>query len=84
MRVGAAYKILKGNGTLKLNLSDAFHTNQPGGDIRNIANSKANWFGHMDTRVLTIGFSYRFNKGKTLQARQSGASDTEKGRVKTN
>jgi iron complex outermembrane receptor protein len=84
MRVGAAYKILKGNGTLKLNLSDVFHTNQPGGDIRNIANSKANWFGHMDTRVLTIGFSYRFNKGKTLQARQSGASDTEKGRVKTN
>jgi iron complex outermembrane receptor protein len=84
VRVGAAYKILKDKGTVKLNLSDAFYTNQPGGDIRNIANSKANWFGHMDTRVLSLSFSYRFNKGKTRQERKSGAADTEKERVKTN
>lgn len=83
-RVGFAHKIMKGKGSLKLNVSDLFYTNQPGGDIRNIANSKANWLSYLDSRVVSLAFSYRFNKGKALNARQSGASDTEKGRVKTN
>lgn len=81
-RVGLSHKILKDKGSIKLSLSDMFYTNQPGGDIRNIANSKANWLSYLDSRVLTCTFAYRFNKGKTLNARQSGASDTEKGRVK--
>lgn len=84
MRAGLSYKILKGNGSVKLNVSDMFYTNQPGGDIRNIANSKANWLSYLDSRVGTLSFSYRFNKGKSLQARQSGAADSEKGRVKIN
>ncbi len=79
---GLAYRMWKGQGTIKLNLSDIFYTNQPGGDIRNIAQSKANWLSYLDTRVATLSFSYRFNKGKGLQARQTGASDTEKGRVR--
>ncbi len=81
IRVGLTYKILKDQGSVKLNLSDVLYTNQPGGDIRNIANSKANWLSKLDTRVLTISFSYRFSKGKALNARQSGASDSEKKRV---
>ncbi|MFT3679283.1 MAG: outer membrane beta-barrel family protein [Ferruginibacter sp.] len=84
MRAGVSQKILKGSGSLRLSISDIFYTNQPGGDIRNIANSKANWLSYLDSRVGTISFSYRFNKGKSLNARQSGGSDTEKGRVKTN
>lgn len=83
MRMGASYKILKNNGTLRFSLTDMFYTNQPGGDIRNIANSKANWLSYLDTRVATISFSYRFNKGKSLQARQNSGVDTEKSRVKT-
>ncbi len=82
IRAGIAYKILKGKGALRFNVSDIFYTNQPGGDIRNIAHSRANWLSYLDTRVATFSFSYRFNKGKSLNARQSGASDTEKGRVK--
>jgi len=82
MRAAVAQKILKGNGSIRLSLSDMFYTNQPGGDIRNIANSRANWLSYLDSRVLTVGFSYRFNKGKSLNARQSGGSDTEKQRVK--
>ncbi|MFD2918612.1 TonB-dependent receptor domain-containing protein [Terrimonas rubra] len=81
MRAGIAQKIWKGKGTVKLNLSDMFYTNQPGGDIRNIANSRANWLSYLDSRVLSIAFSYRFNKGKSLAARKSGGSDTEKQRV---
>jgi len=82
MRAGIAQKVLKGNGSIRLSLSDMFYTNQPGGDIRNITNSKADWLSYLDSRVLTVGFSYRFNKGKSLNARQSGGSDTEKQRVK--
>jgi iron complex outermembrane recepter protein len=81
VRVGLAYKILKEKGSIKFNLSDAFYTAQPGGDIRNIANSKANWVSKMDSRVATFSFSYRFSKGKALNERQSGASDEEKQRV---
>ena len=84
IRVGLAYKILKDQGSVKLNLSDMLYTNQPGGDIRNIANSKANWLSKLDTRVLTLSFTYRFSKGKALNERQSGASDSEKQRVNAN
>ncbi len=82
-RMGVSYKILKNKGSIKLNVSDMFYTNQPGGDIRNIANAKANWLSFLDSRVFTLSLSYRFNKGKNLNARQSGAADTEKSRVKT-
>ncbi|RYZ21382.1 MAG: TonB-dependent receptor, partial [Sphingobacteriales bacterium] len=84
IRAGLSQKVLKGNGSVRLNVSDLFYTNQPGGDIRNIANSRANWLSYLDSRVATISFSYRLNKGKTLKARQSGGSDAEKGRVRTN
>ncbi len=81
MRAGLAQKIWKGKGTVRLSVSDIFYTNQPGGDIRNIANSKANWKSYLDSRAITISFGYRFNKGKSLNARKSGGSDTEKQRV---
>jgi iron complex outermembrane receptor protein len=84
MRVGLSQKIMKGKGTLRLNVNDMFFTNKPGGDIRNIANATANWRSILDSRVINIAFSYRFAKGKTLDARKSGASDEEKSRVKSN
>lgn len=84
MRVGISQRIMQGKGTLRLNVSDLFYTNQPGGDIRNIANSQARWKSWLDSRVVSLSFSYRFNKGKSLNARRSGASDMETGRVRTN
>jgi hypothetical protein len=83
IRAGIATKILKEKGTLKLNVSDVFYTNQVGGDIRNIANASASWYSYLDTRVVTVSFSYRFSKGENLKVRQSGASDTEQKRVKS-
>ena len=82
MRAGISQKILKDKGTFRINVSDIFYTNQPGGDIRNIANAKANWLSYLDSRVVTFSFAYRFSKGKTLNARQSGGSESEKSRVK--
>jgi iron complex outermembrane recepter protein len=84
MRAGLSQKIMKGKGSLRLNVNDIFFTNKPGGDIRNIANATANWRSILDSRVTNIAFSYRFTKGKTLAARNSGASDEEKSRVKSN
>lgn len=83
-RFGMSYKILKENGTLKLAVSDLFFSNRPGGDIRNIQNSEANWKSELDTRVVQLSFSYRFNKGQSLNARKFGASDDEKNRINTN
>ncbi len=83
MRMAASRKVLKEKGTLKFSLSDIFYTNQPGGDIKSIANSSANWLSYLDTRVATISFSWRFNKGQSLKARQSGGSESEQKRVKS-
>ena len=84
MRVGLSQKIMKGKGSLRLNVTDLFFTNKPGGDIRNIANATANWRSILDSRVATLAFSYRFAKGKALSARKSGGSDEEKSRIKSN
>jgi iron complex outermembrane recepter protein len=83
IRGGISRKILKEKGTLKLNVSDIFYTQQVAGDIRNIANSSANWFSYLDSRVGTLSFSYRFSKGQNLKLRQTGASETEQKRIKT-
>jgi iron complex outermembrane receptor protein len=82
MRTAVSKKIWKEKGILKAALNDALYTNQPGGTIQAIGNSTAKWKSYLDTRVLVVQLSYRFNKGKSLQARQAGASDTEKSRVK--
>lgn len=82
MRMGFSKKILKEMGSLKFSLNDIIYTNQPGGDILAVASSSAKWKSFLDTRVATISFSYRFNKGKSLNARNTGGSDAEKGRVK--
>lgn len=82
MRMGFSKKILKEMGSLKFSLNDIFYTNQPGGDILAVASSTAKWKSFLDTRVATISFSYRFNKGKSLNARNTGGTDAEKGRVK--
>lgn len=84
MRAGLSQKILKGKGSVGLNINDIFFSNQPGGDIRNIASASANWKSILDTRVTTLAFSYRFAKGKSLAARNTGASDEEKSRIKSN
>jgi iron complex outermembrane recepter protein len=82
VRFAFARKILKEKANLKFGVSDIFYTNQAGGDIKSLANSTASWFSYFDSRVATIAFGWRFNKGKTLKARPSGGSETEQSRVK--
>ncbi len=82
VRVGVAKQLLQTKGTLKLNVSDVFYTNQIKGDIRNLANANANWFSYLDSRVVTVSFSYRFSKGQNLRLRQTGGSEVEQKRAK--
>ncbi|MFY8128401.1 MAG: TonB-dependent receptor domain-containing protein [Chitinophagaceae bacterium] len=81
-RIGIAKKIMKDKATLKLTLNDIFWSNRPGGEITSIANATANWRSILDTRVLSINFSYRFSKGQNLKLRKTGASETETQRIK--
>lgn len=83
VRSGLSAKILKEKGSLKLNVSDIFYTNQIEGDIRNIANANANWFSYLDSRVATISFSWRFAKGQNVRSRQTGGTESEQRGVKS-
>ncbi|TAE25433.1 MAG: TonB-dependent receptor [Cytophagales bacterium] len=83
VRVAASRKIWKDKGTLKVNISDVFYTQQPGGDIRSLANSTASWLSYLDSRVVTASLSYRFSKGQNRQLRQTGGADSEQRRVKS-
>lgn len=82
VRIGIGKKIFKNKGTVKLSCSDVFYTNQPGGEIQNLYNSTAGWHSYLDTRVFTLSFNYRFNKGKGLNPRLGNEVDSEKSRVK--
>ena len=84
VRAGLSQKVMKGKGALRLNVSDLFFTNKPGGDIRNISNATANWRSILDSRVVNLAFSYRFAKGKSLNARKSGGAEEERSRIKAN
>lgn len=83
VRMGVSTKILKEKAVVKLNISDVFYTNQTEGDIRNIANAKANWFSYLDSRVATISFSWRFSKGQQYKLRKTGSTEAEQQRIKS-
>jgi Outer membrane protein beta-barrel family/Carboxypeptidase regulatory-like domain/TonB-dependent Receptor Plug Domain len=81
--MGCQKKILNDLGTLKFNLSDVFFTNRIRGTINNLGTTEANWYGPRDTRVLTVGFSYRFGKNTSNKAKYNGTgSESEQNRVK--
>lgn len=81
--IGLQRKILKDAGTLKFNLSDVFFTNQIRGRINNLELTDANWYGDRDTRVLMLGFSYRFGKNTSKKEKYNGTgSESEQNRVK--
>jgi hypothetical protein len=84
MRIGGQKRIMKERGSIRLVLNDVFKSFEPRGRIVSIANSRASYHNYLDSRVLTLSFSYRFSKGSGLRARQSGGSDSERNRISTN
>lgn len=84
LSVGVLKKLWNDKATIKLNLSDIFHTNRIRGTINNLENTEANWYGPRDTRVASVTFSYRFGSGTGNKKKYEGTgSETEQNRIKS-
>lgn len=80
--MGISKQILKGKGTLRMNVNDLLYTQIINGGSR-YNDIDINFNIKQDTRVFNIGFTYRFSKGKTNGApRKSGSASDEEKRVK--
>jgi len=80
---GVSKQVLKGKGSVRLNVRDMFYTNKVKGTI-NFQQTEAKFENLRDSRVGSISFTYRF--GKPLKGpqnnRKKGGADDEQNRVK--
>ncbi len=82
INAGVQKEILKKKGTLKLNIRDAFFSMVQNGKV-DLINTDATFHQYSDSRVLTLGFAYRFGKPiNGMQKRKSGGAGDEQNRVK--
>ncbi|QJB32746.1 TonB-dependent receptor [Chitinophaga oryzae] len=80
--LGLQQKVLKGKGTLKLNVTDVFNTQYFRGSFDN-AGRTTSLYSRNDTRQVRISFNYRFGNTnvKAARNRQTGL-EAEQNRVK--
>jgi hypothetical protein len=81
MNLGVSKQIMKGKGSLRLNVRDVLWTQKANGSIK-YSNIDAAFQQQRDSRVVNLGFTYRFNKGKVGQRRKVGGAGDESSRVK--
>lgn len=83
LSAGVAKQVLKGKGTIKLNVRDIFYTQYARGEI-NFGNTEAYFENSRDSRVANLSFTLRFGKPiKGAQPRRKvGGADDEQNRVK--
>jgi outer membrane receptor protein involved in Fe transport len=83
LSAGIAKQVLKGKGSIKLNLRDMFYTQIAKGDI-NFKSTEASFENRRDTRVANLTFTYRFGKPLNGNGQRKKSSATEEqNRVKT-
>ena len=82
LSAGVSQKVLKDRGSLKLSIDDPFRTEVTAG-YTNLINYADVFKRYMDTRYVTVGFTYRFGNQKVAptQSRDTGVED-EKRRAK--
>jgi iron complex outermembrane recepter protein len=85
MSVGFSKQILKNQGSVRINIRDIFYTQQFRAESK-YSNIDVNVKESRDSRVINIGFTYRFSKGKmnANQKRRNGSATEEQGRVGAN
>lgn len=79
LAAGVSKQVLKGKGTVKLNVRDILYTQVPNGDI-NFKKTEARFRNTRDTRVANVTFTYRFGKpikSTNGQRKKGGASDEQ-------
>ncbi|HET9824173.1 MAG TPA: outer membrane beta-barrel family protein, partial [Chitinophagaceae bacterium] len=81
LAVGLSKQVMKNKGTVRLNLRDALKTQHFRGESR-YGNVDAAFQEYSDSRVINVGFTYRFSKGKVNQRKRSnGSASDEQNRV---
>jgi outer membrane receptor protein involved in Fe transport len=82
MAAGVSKQVLKGKGTIKVNVRDILYTQQPHGYI-NFKQTEARFENRRDTRVANVTFTYRFGKPikNTNGQRKKGGAGDEQNRV---
>jgi len=79
--MGLSKQVMKNKGTVRLNVRDVFKTQVFRGQSK-YSNIDAAFQERRDSRVVNLGFSYRFSKGKVNQRkRSSGSANDEQNRV---
>jgi outer membrane receptor protein involved in Fe transport len=83
LSAGLSKTVLKGKGTVKLNVRDILYTQRAKGKI-DFQQTKATFAQQRDSRFAGISFTWRFGKPmKTQQPRKTGGASEEQNRVKT-
>lgn len=82
MGIGLSKQMMKGNGTLRLTVRDIFWSQRFRGESR-YGNVDFNFQQVGESRVATIGFNYRFSKGKKIAPvkRTAGSATDEQDRI---
>jgi outer membrane receptor protein involved in Fe transport len=80
--LGLSQTVLKGNGTLRFNLRDVFKTQRFKG-VTKYGNVDAAFQERGESRIVNVGFTYRFSKGKMngTPKRRTNSSNDEQNRV---
>lgn len=82
LHVGLVKQVMKGKGSVRLNIRDIFYTQKPRGVIR-YNDVDAAFQNQRDTRVANLSFTYRFSKGKMNGGpkRRASSASEEQNRV---
>ena len=82
LSAGLSKEILKKKATIRMNVRDIFYTQRFRG-VSKYSNIDASFRESNDSRVVNIGFTYRFNKGKIGQGpkRRAGSASEEQSRA---
>ena len=82
LAAGVSKQVLKGQGSIKINVRDILYTQVPHGDI-NFKETEARFRNSRDTRVANVTFTYRFGKPikSNNKERKKGGANDEQNRV---
>jgi hypothetical protein len=82
LNLGVTKQIMKNKGSIRLVVRDVLYTQVFSGYSK-YQNVDVTIRQSRDSRVVNLGFTYRFSKGKTAQQRKRGGANEEQNRVNT-
>ncbi len=80
LAAGVQKTVLKGKGTVRLNVTDIFWTNLPKAQVNYPGRYVENWRAYRETRVANLNFIYRFGNNKVQAARNRKTASEEETR----